>query len=808
WLISPALTTANTSTLSFAYRTKFPGPDLVVKVSTNYSGGDPSLATWTDLVTLTSDESDTWKTQTPIDISAYAGSNTVIAFVYTSSTSGGSARWTIDDFVVTNASVTPPTATLTTSVSSLPDFGQVQNGQVSASQSYTVSGSDLTGDVTITAPANFEVSLDNTNFSSSITLAAGTDFTLPTLNATTIYVRFAPSSGTDGVKTGNITHSSPGAVTVNVAVSGEETGNGPSVVQVANLAELRSKPADGTTVYQVTGEVVLTYQQGFRNQKYVQDNTAGILIDDPGSPGKITTTYNVGDGITGLTGTLSVFGNMLQFVPTADPGAATSTGNAIVPVDITMDDFINNFEQYEARVVRINEEVTFTTSGTFANGQVYDFTNGTLTGQFRTTFYDMDYIGQPVPSTPVIITGILNERSNGKFITARNSADFEIVAPYVYYASTAGTVVEGKSKVVRIDFSEPAASASTIEITLGGPAAEGADYSTTPAAASGVVTLSVNAGDSYAELTVDALDNANNDGDRSATFTITAASGGLKLDPDQAVVYTLTIADDELQVREIAEVQTLDNMGVSIFDGATVEVRGVVHGININQVSGTSLQFALIDTDPLAGLQVLYNGTADLGYAVAEGDSVHVQGVVDNIDGMTVVVPSSIQKIGTGATMNPIELAAGTLLEEKYESQLVRLNKLQVVSGWGEVANGKDYWAVVVTDGNRDYIMRIDNDSDLFGTEAPAYTFSLTGLVMQDDATAPYDEGYQIMPRTAADLEADATTGVDAAFSAQVRVYPNPAAGNWTVDNLRGAWEWTLYNLQGERVAVKKLLVE
>jgi hypothetical protein len=72
---------------------------------------------------------------------------------------------------------------------------------------------------------------------------------------------------------------------------------------------------------------------------------------------------------------------------------------------------------------------------------------------------------------------------------------------------------------------------------------------------------------------------------------------------------------------------------------------------------------------------------------------------------------------------------------------------------------------------------------------------------MQDDPTAPYDEGYQIMPRRAADLEVDAATAIDAAFSAQVKVYPNPTSGNWTVDNLRGAWEWSLFNLQGKRVA-------
>ncbi|NIK72840.1 hypothetical protein FHS56_000326 [Thermonema lapsum] len=792
WLLSPALNTSASSTLSFAYRTKFSGPDLVVKISTNYSGGAPSSATWTDLVTLPSNNSDTWVTQSPIDISAYASTNTVIAFVYTSSTSGGAARWTIDNFVVTNASVTLPT--LTTSVSSLPSFGQVNNGQVSASQSYTLSGSGLTGNVIITAPANFQVSLDNTNFSSSITLVAGTDFTLPTLNATTIYVRFAPSSGTDGVKSGNITHSSAGATTVNVAVSGEERGN---IVQVANLAELRSKNADNSTIYEVMGEVVLTYKQTFRNQKFVQDNTAAVLIDDNG--GIITTSYNVGDGITGLKGRLNVFGGMLQFVPVADPGPATSTGNPIVPTNITMNDFINNFEQYEARVVRINEQVTFTTLGNFANGQVYNFTNGTLTGRFRTTFFNENYIGQPVPSTPVIITGILNERSDGKYITARNSADFEIVAPYVYYATVSGTVLEGKTKTLRINFSEPAAAASTVKVTLGGTAAVG--VSTTPAANAGVVSLSVNAGDTYVEFNVLAVNNSNNDGDRIATFTITSATGGLKLDTGKDIVYTLTIADDELQVREIAEVQTLDNMGVSIFDGATVEVRGVVHGININRVSATSLQFALIDTRPLAGLQVFYNGATNLGYTVAEGDSLHVQGVVDNINGMTVVVPSSIQKKGTAATMTPVELSAASLLEERYESQLVRLNKLRVVSGWGEVVSGKDYWAVVVTDGNRDYVMRIDNDSDLFGTEAPTYTFSLTGLVMQDDPTAPYDEGYQIMPRRAADLEVDPATAVDAAFSAQVKVYPNPTSGNWTVDNLRGAWEWSLFNLQGKRIA-------
>jgi hypothetical protein len=240
-------------------------------------------------------------------------------------------------------------------------------------------------------------------------------------------------------------------------------------VDVPDLATLRTMPQDDT-IYRLSNEVVLTYRQSFRNQKYVQDATAAILIDD--DSGVITTSYNVGDGISNLSGTISEYGNMLQFVPIADPGPAT-TGNSLIYSIITAEQFVNQFEDYEAQVVLI-KDVSFTDadgSTAFDNGQVYAITDGTATIDFRTTFYDVDYIGDVIPTYTVHLAGILNARSEGNYITARNWGDINeapdentVAAPVLtppggqYMDSvqvTMTTLTEGAQIYYTIDGNEP-----------------------------------------------------------------------------------------------------------------------------------------------------------------------------------------------------------------------------------------------------------------------------------------------------------------------------------------------------------------
>lgn len=193
----------------------------------------------------------------------------------------------------------------------------------------------------------------------------------------------------------------------------------PQVVQ--NMTQLRSQTVGDGTVYMVAGEVILTFKQNFRNQKYVQDNEAGVLIDD--TAGMITTNYNLLDGITGLTGTIAFYNNMLQLTPVADPGPATSTNNTIVPPTVTIAQINANVASYQARLVRI-ANAHFVESGTFETGHNYTLEDDTGTIVFRTTFYDADYIGEPIPVGNFNVRVLVNQFNQTPQVTARALSDW------------------------------------------------------------------------------------------------------------------------------------------------------------------------------------------------------------------------------------------------------------------------------------------------------------------------------------------------------------------------------------------------
>ncbi|MCZ7609348.1 MAG: T9SS type A sorting domain-containing protein [Ignavibacterium sp.] len=121
------------------------------------------------------------------------------------------------------------TPTIVTSVSSLPDFGNVNVGQNSTPQIYIVSGNNLTSNITITAPDGFQVSSNGISWSSSLTLTQSGG----SVPNTTIYVQFSPTLAQ--VYSSNITHVSSGATTQNIAVSGTGvSGCSPNWTPVGN----------------------------------------------------------------------------------------------------------------------------------------------------------------------------------------------------------------------------------------------------------------------------------------------------------------------------------------------------------------------------------------------------------------------------------------------------------------------------------------------------------------------------------------------------------------------------------------------
>jgi len=176
---------------------------------------------------------------------------------------------------------------------------------------------------------------------------------------------------------------------------------------VTDLAALRA----GTEgdYYEISGEVIYTFEGTSRNQKFIQDASAAVLIDD--NSGIITTSYSIGDGLTGLRGRLGSFNGVTQFVPAVDPGAATSSGNQIPMQTVTIAQLNANLNDYESEFVTVNS-VDFTDgdgSATFSSGSNYDITDGSETMVFRVHFSGTDIAGSVIPTVSADITGIAGE---------------------------------------------------------------------------------------------------------------------------------------------------------------------------------------------------------------------------------------------------------------------------------------------------------------------------------------------------------------------------------------------------------------
>lgn len=183
----------------------------------------------------------------------------------------------------------------------------------------------------------------------------------------------------------------PIAPAVNATVTFEVA----SYINANTIADVR---AAGINAYvNFTGQAVVTYARTTRNQKYIQDATGAILIDDNTSI--ITTPFVIGDGISNVRGLLSNFSGTMQLLPNQD-ATKPSTGNTITPQVVTAADIVANLESYESELVQINNATFTTADGTlaFATSQNYNLNDTTGDIVFRTLFSEANYIGTTVPS--------------------------------------------------------------------------------------------------------------------------------------------------------------------------------------------------------------------------------------------------------------------------------------------------------------------------------------------------------------------------------------------------------------------------
>ncbi|KIC00927.1 endonuclease [Flavobacterium sp. JRM] len=187
WLISPKLrlnSFNNYPLLSFYARKYFAGPSLKLMVSTNYDGkSSPASASWTEIDGNFPVTTGAYVQSQYINLGAYITDHTYVAWVYEtlSGGSGNASEWTIDDVAITNE---------LGFVDSNPnlDFGDVSPNTVSTSKTFIFKAGGY-GDITIAAPLDYQLSLDNSSFLSSVIVNEA-----DALLGKTIYARFTPST--------------------------------------------------------------------------------------------------------------------------------------------------------------------------------------------------------------------------------------------------------------------------------------------------------------------------------------------------------------------------------------------------------------------------------------------------------------------------------------------------------------------------------------------------------------------------------------------------------------------------------------
>jgi len=196
-------------------------------------------------------------------------------------------------------------------------------------------------------------------------------------------------------------------------------------VAVPNIATLRLQTPSTGIPYKLSGEAYLTLKSTTRFAKYLQDATAAILIDDPSHV--MSVDYNLGDGITGIIGTLAPYGNMLQFTPILNPGAATSTGHAVTPLQTTLTGLNTTMQGKLVQISNITVDATgdfgITPPATTPATTNYNVTDPSGSGVLRVAYIDLDYVGTAIPTTAKNYIGVVLEYNGTMQFVPRSLAE-------------------------------------------------------------------------------------------------------------------------------------------------------------------------------------------------------------------------------------------------------------------------------------------------------------------------------------------------------------------------------------------------
>ena len=232
----------------------------------------------------------------------------------------------------------------------------------------------------------------------------------------------------------------------------------------------------------------------------------------------------------------------------------------------------------------------------------------------------------------------------------------------------------------------------------------------------------------------------------------------------------------------------------------TVQVYGIINSPNFGDRTSFFMQ------DKEAGI---YLRSEMFASSMQIGDSVYVKGVIDQIDGLTTLVPlneNALLVLESNISLDTLKFEQD-IHPEIIEGMLVRLDDFELADTSQWPAEGENK-TVLITNGVDTIDLYIDASTDLDGWIPPRDKFDLVGIVDQFSQNNPADDGYRLRPRMQSDFITLSALNDDIENMPQTfslyQNYPNPFNPTTVIQyNLprAGNVKLEVFNLVGQKIA-------
>ena len=233
------------------------------------------------------------------------------------------------------------------------------------------------------------------------------------------------------------------------------------------------------------------------------------------------------------------------------------------------------------------------------------------------------------------------------------------------------------------------------------------------------------------------------------------------------VVYWIHAEDDAspAQIKETSQkkffagsidmgtIHAVDGDGIALYKGYYAKLTGTAT-VNSGTFSSSSLD--VFFQDALGGINLYKSGAGSSVFTL--GNEYTVSGKLDQYNGKLQIIPddeaADILDNGAGTLPDPAVKTIAELLAapETFEGMLIKIVNASVTSGTWPAGGNSASLDITDDGGTSTLTMRIDSDTDIDGTAEGAYPVTVTGVMGQYDYSSPYTSGYQILPRSTADL--------------------------------------------------------